>query len=455
MTITPGKYIHFKGNEYEVIGVAVHSETQEELVVYRALYGEGGLWARPAEMWNEVVEHNGKRVKRFTHEDDFSPEPDPPAGVHKRSSSEQKLELFLSFFAGRGDAYAERWEKPNGKNGYSPVCKSLWSPVCPKTGGGKMKCTECPRKNFAPYDMSVLERHLTGKATVGVYPMFPDETCRFLVFDFDGKGDDYRPEDLQRDVTVIREICAEKNISMAVERSRSGKGIHFWIFFADNIPASTARKFGSSLITYAMNKNHRLPFKTYDRMIPLQDTLISDGLGNLIALPLQKKPRDEGNSVFVDEAFNAYADQWNYLYNVKKYTQEDIEAFIRQLSPAGELGELRRDSEDEKPWESKKAKQKLTKLDFPDTVRVVRANMLYIDKTRISSSALNSLKRLAAFRNPEFYRAQAMRRSTHGLESYPAPMKLSNTCVCRAAWKMRSTSLWAILRWGNSISGRI
>lgn len=414
MTIKPGKYIHFKGKEYEVIGVAAHSETQEEMVVYRALYDEGGLWVRPAEMWSEIVEHNGRLVMRFTHIDDFIPEPDPPTGVHKRSDPAQKLELFLSLFAGRGDAYAERWEKDNGKNGYSPVCKSLWSPVCPKKGGGKMKCTSCPHKNFAAYEAGVIERHLTGKATVGVYPMFPDETCRFLVFDFDGKGE-YKPENLRRDVTVIRETCAEKHISMAVERSRSGMGIHFWIFFTENIPASTARKFGSSLITYSMNKNHRLPFKTYDRMIPLQDTLIEDGLGNLIALPLQKNPRNEGNSVFVDEEFNAYADQWNYLSCVKKYTLEEIEAFIKQLSPTGELGELHRGSEDEKPWESKKAEPKLTKSNFPDAVRAVRANMLYIEKSQISSPALNALKRLAAFRNPEFYKRQAMRRSTHDL----------------------------------------
>lgn len=65
MEIKKGKYRHFKGNEYEVIGTARHSETLEEMVVYRALYGEGGLWVRPASMWNETVERDGKTVKRF------------------------------------------------------------------------------------------------------------------------------------------------------------------------------------------------------------------------------------------------------------------------------------------------------------------------------------------------------------------------------------------------------
>jgi superfamily II DNA or RNA helicase len=250
--------------------------------------------------------------------------------------------------------------------------------------------------------------------TTGVYPMFPDETCRFLVFDFDGNGNDYSPEDLRHDVNAIREVCGEKGISMAVERSRSGKGIHLWIFFAENISVSIARKFGSSLITCAMNKHHGLAFKTYDRMIPTQDTLPKGGFGNLIALPLQKIPREQGNSMFVDEEFSVYPDQWGYLCNVKKYSLKETESFIRLLSPSGELGDLHKDSEDEKPWEKKKQNSKLEKTDFPETVKIVSANQLYIDKSGISSPALNLLKRLAAFRNPEFYKAQAMRLSTFG-----------------------------------------
>ncbi|MDR1136402.1 MAG: hypothetical protein LBL49_09565 [Clostridiales Family XIII bacterium] len=231
-----------------------------------------------------------------------------------------------------------------------------------------MKCGECPGQDFVRYDENAVEKHLKGQMTIGVYPMFSDETCRFLVFDFDGKGKDYRPEDLHRDITAIRKVCCEKDISMAVERSRSGNGFHFWIFFAENIPASMARKFGSSLITCAMNKRHALPFKTYDRMMPAQDTLPNGRFGNLIALPLQKAPREHGNSVFVNEDFNAYPDQWNYLYSVKRYTLDEMESFIRRLSPSGELGDLRKDSEDETPWEKKRPEAKLTKSDFPGAV---------------------------------------------------------------------------------------
>ena len=409
-----GKYIHFKGNEYEVVGTATHSETLEEMIIYRALYGDGGVWVRPVAMWDKIVEHNGRKVKRFTHEDDITPESsaEPLIGIHNYSQPDEKVALFLSLFAGRDDVLAKRWENAKkGSAGYVPVCNNEWTPVCPKTGGGKMKCRDCQSQKFVKFDAVAVEKHLKGQWTVGTYPMFPDETCRFLAFDFDGK--EYSPDVLRRDVSAIREVFNEKQISVAVERSRSGEGIHFWIFFSENIPASAARKLGSSIITYTMNKHHELTFKTYDRLIPTQDTLPKGGFGNLIALPLQKAPREQGKSVFIDENFDVYMDQWSYLYNIKKYTLDDVERFIRDLSPIGDLGLLRKDEGDEKPWEGRKSVPKITRLDFSETVIIVRSNMLYIKKDSVSSPALNILKRLAAFRNPEFYKAQAMRLPTY------------------------------------------
>jgi len=415
VSVKPGKYIHFEGNEYEVSCIATHNETFEKMVVYHAPNNQAELWVCPVTTWFETIEVNGRKTKRFTHKDELEQLAlEPPAGVYKRSDPADKVSLFMSLFTGRIDVYAKRWESAkNGRAGYVPDCYSAWTPLCPKSNGERVKCGGCPKQRFIPFDIHAVEKHLTGKLTVGVYPMLPDETCRFLAFDFDAK--EYSSDDSRRDVTAIREVCSEQDIHMAVERSRSGKGIHFWIFFAESIPVSVARKFGSSLITHAMSKHHELSFKTYDRLIPSQDSLPKGGFGNLVALPLQKNPRKQGNSAFVDDNFNAYADQWSYLYHVKKYTLEEVEHFIRQLSPVGELGELHQvsDSEDEKPWEGKKPVAKLQKHDFPDRVKIVHANMLYVEKAGILSPALNSLKRLAAFSNPEFYKAQAMRLSTH------------------------------------------
>ena len=410
MTIKPGKYLHYKGNEYEVIGVGAHSETLESVVVYYDLQ-DGKIWVRPIEMWNDIVEHEGRKVSRFIHVDDIAESKLTAAGIHDNSSPSDKIDLFISLFAGRNDIYAKRWINKKGLSGYSPVCYNFWTSLCPKKDNSKIKCGSCTNQDFAPYNVEAVEKHLLGDIVVGVYPMFSDETCRFLVFDFDAK--EYKTTDLLRDVTAVRESCIEKGIGVGVERSRSGNGFHLWVFFSENIPVSIARKFGSGLITYTMNKHHGLSFETYDRMFPSQDTLPAGGFGNLIALPLQKAPRKQNNSVFVDEDYTAYSDQWSYLSNIKKYSHEEIESFIRQLAPVDELGQLHRDSEDEKPWEKIKKEQKLSKLDMPDRVNVVRANGLYINKSGMSSFALNTLKRLAAFRNPDFYKTQAMRLSTY------------------------------------------
>jgi len=148
MVIKPGKYIHYAGNEYEVIGTAAHGETMEEMVVYRALYGDGGLWMHPVFMWDEIVEYNGRQVKRFTHEDDFIAAP-PPDGIHNHSMPTEKVELFLSYFTGRDDVFAKRYENAKkGTAGYVPACYNAWNPLCPKTSGSKIKCSDCTNQNF-------------------------------------------------------------------------------------------------------------------------------------------------------------------------------------------------------------------------------------------------------------------------------------------------------------------
>jgi hypothetical protein len=194
-------------------------------------------------------------------------------------------------------------------------------------------------------------------------------------------------------------------------RSRSGTGGHTWFFFEYEIAAVVARKFGTALITHTMNKRHDITFKSYDRFFPNQDTMPKGGLGNLIALPLQKLARNRNNSLFVDEFFIAYKDQWEFLAGIPKLTESDIEQLTSKLWSGNELGILKKDEEEIiKPWETSKVK--IEKSDFPQLVEVVKEKMLYIPKVGISQRALNSLKRLAAFKNPEYYKAQAMRLPT-------------------------------------------
>jgi superfamily II DNA or RNA helicase len=214
-------------------------------------------------------------------------------------------------------------------------------------------------------------------------------------------------------VSTLRDVCTAFAVPLAIERSRSGHGAHAWFFFTYPVAAGLARKFGSALLTRAMSERHQIKFKSYDRFFPNQDTMPKGGFGNLIALPLQKAARQNANSVFIDEQFRAYEDQWAFLAQIKRFSEDEISALISRLCPGSELGDLRHDDDEaEKPWETRRSK--LTRHEFPNVMQVVKANMLYISKCGVSQGALNSLKRLAAFKNPEFYRAQAMRLSTYG-----------------------------------------
>ncbi len=328
--------------------------------------------------------------------------------VDSTSDSISKIRLFMSLFKGRDDVYAKRWENSNkGTSGYSPVCLNQWQEgLCVKP---KISCSKCENKLYAALDEDVIENHLRGNIVVGIYPMLQDETCFFLAMDFD-------EADWQHDINVIRDVCIEFNIPVAVERSRSGKGGHVWFFFENPLSAAMARKFGTVLLTVSMSRRHEIQFKSYDRLFPCQDTMPKGGLGNLIALPFQKEARKKTNSEFVDNNFEPYDDQWTFLSTIQKISENRLENYISELSDGHELGVLKKDEEEEaeKPWEPSKDRIRLHKNDFPKHLDIVEANMLFIPKKGISQRALNRLKRLASFKNPMFYRQQAMRLPTYG-----------------------------------------
>ncbi|HBE42319.1 MAG TPA: helicase, partial [Bacteroidales bacterium] len=326
--------------------------------------------------------------------------------INKRSGPAEKVRLFMSLFRGRDDVYAKRWENKVKKTaGYSPACGNEWKPgICQKP---KIKCSACKHQEFLPLSEMAVDAHLRGKQylVAGIYPLLPNETCWFLAIDFDDDG-------WQKDITTLWEVCSLFEIPIAVERSRSGNGAHAWFFFNQPVTASLARKFGSALLTHAMSKRHEITFKSYDRFFPNQDTMPKGGFGNLIALPLQKTARNYSNSIFINEQFQPIDDQWAFLSSLPRLSERNLEELISKLCPGNELGTLKTDDEEApKPWETIK-KTEVGKNDFPGKTEVVKANMLFIPKAGYSQKALNHLKRMAAFKNPEFYKAQAMRLTT-------------------------------------------
>lgn len=329
-----------------------------------------------------------------------------PSTITFTSNVATKIELFMSLFKGREDIYATRWENStSGKSGYTPVCLNRRKrTLC---GRPKIPCSKCSHKDYAVLDEEVIKKHLLGNIVAGIYPLLNDETCWFLAMDFDDNG-------WRKDIAKIRTICNDLQIPIAIERSRSGNGGHAWFFFEQSVPASLARKFGSALLTAAMNQRHEIRFQSYDRLFPSQETMPKGGFGNLIALPLQKSARENQNSEFVDETFSAYPDQWAYLASIQRLTQDRLSSLIGKLCKGAELGELRIDPEESvTSWEHHAVK--LAQSDFPQKIDIERANMVYIPKAGFSQRALNRLKRLATFKNPVFHRKLAMRLSTFGI----------------------------------------
>ena len=339
------------------------------------------------------------------------PKPQLPL-VRSTLNTAQKIALFRSLFRGREDVYAQRWESPDGRSGYSPKAERDWNAYYSTKPEDRKRVDKETRKNIALTDEAI-HAHLAGTQTLGVYPLLLDETCWFLAVDFDKKT-------WKDDAAAFRATCHELNVPAAMERSRSGNGAHIWIFFERPVPAGVARRLGSLLLTRTMERRHQLGLDSYDRFFPNQDTMPKGGFGNLIALPLQKNPRESRFTEFLDDEMRPYADQWGFLNSVQRMTQAAAERLVSEaLQRGGDVIGVRfasvEDGDEPDPWTlppSRKRPDKPIKGPLPASVEIVRSNLLFIEKKGLPPEMMNRLLRIAAFQNPEFYKAQAMRLST-------------------------------------------
>jgi superfamily II DNA or RNA helicase/very-short-patch-repair endonuclease len=360
--------------------------------------------------------------------------------VNNHSPPAAKIELFRSLFRGRDDVYPRRFEsRKTGKSGYQPACANEWARgLCDKRA---VRCAECPNRRFLPVTDEVVRWHLSGRdntgrdLVMGVYPMLQDETCFLLAADFD-------KERWREDAAAFLETCRQKSLPAVLERSRSGNGGHIWLFFDEAIPAGLARKLGSHMLTETMERRPDIGLDSYDRFFPNQDTLPKGGFGNLIALPLQKQPRARGNSVFLDEQFNPYPDQWAFLATVRRISRPEAEGIVRDAEGRGRIVGVRfalTVEDDEAPWTaapSRRRKEPPITGPLPESLELVLGNQIYIAKDALSPALRNRLVRLAAFQNPEFYKAQAMRLPTYDkpriiacAEDYPQHIGLPRGCL--------------------------
>ena len=301
------------------------------------------------------------------------------APVTDRSPSEAKIALYRALFAGREDVFPRRWENARtGKAGYAPACANEWKPgLCEKP---RVRCGACPNRAFLPVTDEEIAAHLRGRHTVGVYPLLPDGTCRFLAADFDKKT-------WRRDAGAFLDACRSKDVPAALERSRSGNGGHVWIFFAGPVSAALARRLGSHLLTEAMARHPDIGFGSYDRFFPSQDTVPEGGFGNLIALPLQGRPRASGNSMFLDAEFEPHADQWAYLSSLRRLPAAEAETIVGEAARQGRIVGLRLPLEDpeadEEPWTAPPSRRRAPPAvegPLPERIEAVLGDRLYVPR---------------------------------------------------------------------------
>jgi superfamily II DNA or RNA helicase/very-short-patch-repair endonuclease len=341
------------------------------------------------------------------------------AGIHNLSAPDAKIALFRSLFRGRDDVYPFRFEsRRTGKSGYAPACANEWvRGVCEKP---RIKCLECAHRRFLPITDNVIRRHLSGRDefgrdfVMGVYPMLLDESCFFLAADFDKAA-------WREDARAFLDTCRQLSLPAVLERSRSGNGGHIWMFFEEPIQAALARKLGASILTETMKRRPDIGLDSYDRFFPSQDTLPHGGFGNLIALPLQKRPRDAGNSIFLDDQLLPHPDQWAFLSSIRKMPRSEVEDIVRKAEARGHVVDVRFAPDDEEehaatPWNALPSRRRSIATiagTLPQKLELVLGNDIYIQKDVLSPELRNRLIRLAAFQNPEFYKAQAMRLPTY------------------------------------------
>lgn len=352
---------------------------------------------------------------------------DPNQGARIQTPAEitEKMAvMFYSRFWGRQDVYAKRNEKKDiGEASYFTQCHNFWKEVCPKKHRQKINCKDCKYQSYKQLTKDDILMHLRGRSynasdVIGVYPLLTDGTCRFLVYDFDNHEKGAEKKDFENEddtwieeVEAMRKICVLNGIDPLVERSRSGRGAHIWIFFDKPISAALVRKFGTALLDKGAEQVNLKSFKYYDRMLPAQDVLPDGGVGNLIALPLQGKALKDGNSAFIDSNWNAYSNQWEILCSKPRLSKEFLEVKIREWTSSIEDVIVAETNEDrEKPWEEKR---RFSAADVNGKLHLTLSNGIYVDSTNIRPALQNKIRRLAAISNPVYYKNQAIGTSNY------------------------------------------
>ena len=356
-------------------------------------------------------------------------DPNQGARIHPLNVTDKVAnQFFMLFCRGRKDVYELRYTNPKkGRTGYYTQCFNRWDPQCHKQRKDNVRCKDCEIQAYKPLNYHLIRAHMEGKDPYGndviaIYPMLDGNMCQLLVFDFDNHAEGAAQADFaniddkwKTEVDALRKICRNLGIDCAVERSRSGRGAHLWIFFKELVSAKLARKFGFALLDKGAESVNLKSFKYYDRMIPTQNVLPKGGLGNVIALPLQGQALKNGNSAFVDEVWNAYPDQLKVLSRIKRLSKVELEDMLQKWVGWEDTDQKTVEFGDETPWEKSNG---FSKNDVIGNVKLVIINRLYVDVSNISNRMKREIRKMAAFPNRQYFQNLAMDLPNYDISRY-------------------------------------
>lgn len=303
------------------------------------------------------------------------------------SSPADKVRFYFDLFHCRTDIYALRWEnRRDGRSGWMPAIKGYW-----RKG---MSRADAP---YLPLTPEVVDEHLRGDVHIGLYALADDDTCWWVAADFD-------KEAAMLDALAYMKAARSYQIPAALEVSQSGRGAHAWIFFAQAISASAARRLATSLLAEAFRLRGSMHLSSYDRLFPSQDVHTGRGVGNLIAAPLNGKRRQHGTTVFLGPApLEPYEDQWAYLSSIARLSTKAVAALLREL-PDPEIGHSVR-----------RLRLPTSSKIVPRPAAIVRAtygSRITLTANDLGPAMISAVKHAASIRNPEFDERQRARRST-------------------------------------------
>ena len=313
--------------------------------------------------------------------------------------SNEQIRIFLSLFRGREDVFAIRWEK-DSKAGYMPAYDLNWDEFAKhKLRGGTLK--DFPNKQFTKLSQQRIINHLTGKEVIGLYPLLADNSSWFIVADFDENLTSKKS--WIEECRVFIEICKQYQLPAYLERSRSGKGGHVWIFFDTNYPAYKSRKIVLHILEFAgiispFDKN-----SNYDRLFPNQDYHSGKGLGNLVALPLQQKALENNNSCFIDpNSLAPFDDQWEFLQKIQRVTIEHLDKIFKTL---------------ESSTPNNKMLSEKT-LSTENGIHIVLNNQVVITRKQLSPELIFFLRDNLNFVNSDYIIKKKLGKNTFGTATY-------------------------------------